>query len=66
MEKLIWCFYHMSETLGLSAGTTTVAKIKKLVEELDEKKKETFDASEADEAPSMTPARSAIAGMVED
>jgi hypothetical protein len=55
----------MSETLGLSAGTTTVAKIKKVVEELDEKK-ETFDASEADEAPSMTPARSAIAGMVED
>jgi hypothetical protein len=65
MERLIWCLYRMSETLGLSAGTTTVAKIKKVVEELDEKK-ETFDASKADEAPSMTPARSAIAGMVED
>jgi hypothetical protein len=66
MERLIWCFYCMSETLGLSAGTATVAKIKKVIEELDEKKKETFDASEADEATSMTLVRSAIAGMAED
>jgi hypothetical protein len=56
----------MYETLGLSAGTTTVAKIRKVIEELDEKKKETFDFSGAGEAASMTPVRSAIAGMVED
>jgi hypothetical protein len=66
MERLIWCFYRMYETLGLSAGTTTVAKIRKVIEELDEKKKETFDFSGAGEAASMTPVRSAIAGMVED
>jgi hypothetical protein len=56
----------MSETLGLSAGagTATVAKIKKVIEELDEK--ETFDFSRAGEAASMTPARSALAGMAED
>jgi hypothetical protein len=33
---------------------------------LDEKKKETFDFFGAGEAASMTPARSAIAGMAED
>jgi hypothetical protein len=66
MERLIWCFYRMSENLGLSAGTTTVAKIRKVIEELDEKKKETFDFSGAGEAASMTPVRSAIAGMMED
>jgi hypothetical protein len=37
MEMLIWCFYRMSETLGLSSSTTIVAKIKKVIEELDEK-----------------------------
>jgi hypothetical protein len=39
MERLIWCFYRMSETLDLSTGTATVAKIKRVIEELDEKKK---------------------------
>ena len=42
MERLIWCFYRMSETLDLSTGTATVAKIKRVIEELDEKKKETL------------------------
>jgi hypothetical protein len=32
----------MSETLDLSTGTATVAKIKRVIEELDEKKKETL------------------------
>jgi hypothetical protein len=37
MERLIWCFYRMFETLDLSSSTATVAKIKKVIEELDEK-----------------------------
>lgn len=41
--------------LGLSSSTATVAKIKKVIEDLDEKEKENCDASGAGEAASMTP-----------